>query len=164
MVYGKYHAIFVWHADEPAEKIPWIAGWKSVYYTENPRVCNCSLFCLLGSDLTGNESCKESSQTLLYVVAILVAVIAVLLVVVIYLCLRRPKFRNSTKHKVVEEFQNKSSSGDVYDEVQLSPSSSGNNRGNENGNSDTYEQLHHLGKEEDEQAYQSLTKLESDTF
>ena len=96
------------------------------------------------------------SKTPLYIViAILSAIIAALIVVVVYQNVCRPRF-----HSPITNIENKSFSGDTYDDVKIPPSTSNdqNYENTENGSSSQYEELQHHRKDEDEHNYQSLQK------
>ena len=89
------------------------------------------------------------------------AIIAALIVVVVYLIACRPRFHSpTTKDKVITNIENKSFSGDTYEEVKIPPSTSNdkNYENTNNGSSSQYDELKHDRKQEDEHNYQSLQK------
>ena len=102
------------------------------------------------------------SKTPLYIViTISWLIIAALIVVVVYLIACRPRFHSpTTKDKVITNIENKSFSGDTYEDVKIPPSTSNdqNYENTENGSSSQYEELQHDRKDEDEHNYQSLQK------
>ena len=107
------------------------------------------------------ESVWSKTPLYIIVITILSAIIAVLIVVVVYLIVCRPRFHSpTTKDNVITNIENKSFSGDTYEEVKIPPSTSNdkNYENTNNGSSSQYDELKHDRKQEDEHNYQSLQK------
>ena len=107
------------------------------------------------------ESVWSKTPLYIIVITILSAMIAVLIVVVVYQNVCCPRFHSlTTEDKVITNIENKSFSGDTYEEVKIPPPTSNdqNYENTNNGSSSQYEELQHDLKHEDEHNYQSLQK------